>query len=77
MKDTTAFSQYIRAWRGRATQEQAAAAIGVPVSTLRAWEQARQEPKGYVRELVLRELRRQPSRPDNQPLTAGQPTSSL
>ena len=45
--------------RSRLSQERFAARIGVPVGTLRGWEQGRREPKGAAR-VLLALLERKP-----------------
>ncbi len=41
------FRKQLRKWRGKRTQVEAAALIGVKVSTYRNWEHGRNEPRGY------------------------------
>jgi DNA-binding transcriptional regulator YiaG len=41
------FKKQLRRWRGKQSQPEAAAALGVNLATYRNWEQGRNEPKGF------------------------------
>jgi DNA-binding transcriptional regulator YiaG len=43
--DEIAWKDRVRQWRGRLTQKEAAAALDVPATTLRAWEYGKRQPK--------------------------------
>jgi hypothetical protein len=40
-----AFAQELRTWRGKLLQKEAAAILGVPLDTYRAWEHGQHEPR--------------------------------
>jgi putative transcriptional regulator len=51
MRDAAAYARRVRA-RTRLTQAQFAARIGVPVETVRNWEQGKRSPRGPARALL-------------------------